>query len=150
MASILIIEDDRYQRLLLEEELASDGHFTFSASSGHEALERMKASAPDLVVLDIGLPGMDGIELLGKLLALNHELPVVIHTAYEGYRGNLMAWVADAYVLKQSDLAPLKQAVRRVLDSRRMTRPNVAPSKSPWPLVPSSHCETPHLGGDAV
>ncbi len=146
----MIVEDDRHQRLLLEEELASDGHVTSSAADGHEAVEQMKLSPPDLVILDIGLPGgMDGLELLDRLLAINRQLPVVIYTAYECCRGNSPAWVADAWVLKQCDVTPLKQALRRVLASRRTSQPDGLLSESPERPAPGPLCQMARIGVDA-
>ena len=118
MGSLLIVEDDRRQRLLLREELQEEGYTVRAAANATEALAKVSATMPDLVVLDLGMPGMDGIELLGKLLGINKRLPVVIYTAYSGYRDNFMSWAADAYVLKQSHLGELKARIREVLDSR--------------------------------
>ena len=73
------------------------------------------------------MPGMDGLDLLGRLLDIDNALPVVIHTAYGSYRDNFMSWAADAYVIKQSDAAPLKRTIRRVLASRRGPLPQHAP-----------------------
>ncbi len=115
MAGILVVEDDKHQRLLLEEELTREGYSTYCAASGGEALAAAAKAMPDLVIIDIAMPEMDGIELLGKLLALNNHLPVIIHTAYASYKDNFMAWAADAYIVKRTDLKELKDAVRRVL-----------------------------------
>jgi len=132
MAAILIIEDDRNQRLLLEEELAGEGYTILTAASGTEALTILERTMPDLVVLDLAMPGMDGLELMGKLLGLNNRLPVVIHTAYSSYQDNFMSWAADAYVIKRSDLAELKGAVRGVLgkaEGPAKRRPGFVPPK---------------------
>jgi len=115
MPAILIVEDDKNQQLLLREELAEEGYTILTAGSGIEALETVSRTMPDLVILDLAMPGMDGLELLGKLLGINNRLPVVIHTAYSGYQDNFMSWAADAYVIKQSDLGELKETVRSIL-----------------------------------
>ena len=115
MAAILIVEDDKNQRLLLEEEFAGEGYTILTAANGAEALDTLKRTMPDLVVLDIAMPGPDGLELMGKLLGINNRLPVVIHTAYSSYQDNFMSWAADAYVIQRSDLAELKGAVRTIL-----------------------------------
>lgn len=119
MGSVLIVEPDKNQRILLKEELELDGHTTLTALSGHAALDLVSETTPDLVVIDIHMPGMDGLDLLARLHAIDNRLPVVIHTAYESYRENYLSWIADAYVLKQSDFAELKGAVRRILGKRR-------------------------------
>jgi len=95
--------------------LARDGYAVCAAASGDEALAAAAKAMPDLVVIDIAMPAMDGLELLGRLLALNHHLPVIIHTAYASYKDNFMCWAADAYVVKRGDLRELRDTVRNVL-----------------------------------
>ena len=119
MAAILVVEDDKHQRLWLQEELQLDGHAVLSAANAAEALAAVQRTMPDLVVLDIGMPGVDGLDLLGRLMDVNNRLPVVIHTAYASYQDNFMSWAADAYVIKQSDLCLLKRTIHDVLGNRR-------------------------------
>jgi len=113
MAAILVVDDDPNQLLLLREEFARDGHAVLAAPSGQDALAAAQRAMPDLVIIDIAMPQMDGVELLGKLLALNHHLPV-------SYKDNFMCWAADAYVVKHSDLRELKDTVRHVLTRGRV------------------------------
>jgi CheY-like chemotaxis protein len=118
MSSILVVEDDRNQRLLLQEELEEEGYRIDAVASAEEAIDRVMHQMPDCVVLDVCMPGMDGVELLGKLLSINNHLPVVIHTAFGQYRHNFMTWAADAYVIKHPSLTDLKDALRQVLEKR--------------------------------
>ena len=118
MPTILIVEDDEHQQLLYEEELKEEGYDVVVASTGSEALELVQRITPDLVVLDVAMPGMDGIEALGRLLARDNQLPVILHTAYGTYKDNFMTWSADAYVVKSSDLSELKAEIERVLAKR--------------------------------
>lgn len=116
MATILLVEDDRNQRLLYEQELGEEGYTVRSASSGPEALARLEGGErPDLVVLDISMPGMDGIEALGKILGRDNTIPVILNTAYATYKDNFMTWAADAYVIKSSDLSELKAKIKEIL-----------------------------------
>ena len=115
MPTILLVEDDPHQQLLFAEELRDEGYEVVVAGNGAEAIEAVKKSAPDLVVLDVAMPGMDGIEALGRILSTNNRIPIVLHTAYATYKDNFMAWSADAYVVKSSDLSELKAEVRRAL-----------------------------------
>lgn len=115
MAAILIVEDDKNQRMLIEEVLQDEGYSTVAAGSGREAIDTVQRAMPDLVVLDLAMPGMDGIELLSKLLSLNRRLPIVIHTAFSSYQDNFMTWAADAYVIKHSSFHELKGTIREVL-----------------------------------
>ena len=118
MPTILIVEDDEHQQLLFQEELKEEGYIVVLAKSGKEALELADRVTPDLVVLDIAMPGMDGIETLGRLLSKNNQLPIILHTAYATYKDNFMTWSADAYVVKSSDLTELKAEIERVLARR--------------------------------
>ncbi len=115
MPTILLVEDDPHQQLLFAEELKDEGYDVVVAGNGAEAIEAVKKAVPDLVVLDVAMPGMDGIEALGRILAANNRIPIVLHTAYATYKDNFMAWSADAYVVKSSDLSELKAEVRRAL-----------------------------------
>ena len=70
-----------------------------------------------MVVLDICMPGMDGVETLEALLAADPGLPVILNTAYTTYRENFLTWAAADYVVKSADLTELKASIRRVLVS---------------------------------
>ena len=74
---------------------------------------------PDLVIMDISMPEMDGIESMGRILSKNNKIPVILNTAYSSYKDNFMTWSADAYVIKRSDLAELKVTIRNVLEKRQ-------------------------------
>jgi len=118
MAKLLVVDDDKNLRLLYEQELSDDGHQVTLAGGGPEALDYLKTNRPDLIVLDISMPGMDGIEALGKILAKDKTMPVILNTAYSTYKDNFMTWSADAYVVKSGDLTELKSKIRDVLKTR--------------------------------
>ena len=119
MTTILIVEDDANQCLLYREELRREGYDVLTASDGREALSMVELSRPDLVVMDISMPGMDGIESMSRMLAKDHKLPIILNTAYATYKDNFRSWSADAYVVKSSDLSELKATIQRVLESRQ-------------------------------
>jgi DNA-binding response OmpR family regulator len=118
MAKLLVVDDDKNLRSLYEQELTEEGHEVALAGSGPEAIELLKGSRPDLIILDISMPGMDGIEALGKILAKDKTMPVILNTAYSTYKDNFMTWSADAYVVKSGDLTELKAKIKEVLKSR--------------------------------
>lgn len=118
MAKLLVVDDDRNQGQLYKIDLEDDGHEVTLAASGPEGLESLKKSRPDLIVLDISMPGMDGIETLGKILAQDRTLPVILNTAYSNYKNNFMTWSADGYVVKSGDTTELKNKIREVLKAR--------------------------------
>ena len=77
---------------------------------------------PDLIVMDIRMPGMDGIEAMSRILEENNELPVVINTAYSSFKDNFLSWSADAYLTKSADLSELKGTIRNIFDRGRATQ----------------------------
>lgn len=116
--TILVVDDDVNQGLLYEQELSDEGYDVDVANSGEQALEMVKTKSFDLVILDIGMPYMDGLETLGKMLSMDNRLPVILNTAYPSYKDNFMSWAADAYVVKSSDLTELKEKIRESLAKR--------------------------------
>ncbi len=116
MSKILLVEDDTHQAALYQVELEAEGYDVVIARSGREAIDAVTESDPDLIVMDISMPGMDGIEAMGRILSQHHKLPVILNTAYASYKDNFLSWSADAYVIKSSDLTELKNTIRRFLD----------------------------------
>jgi CheY-like chemotaxis protein len=113
--TVLVVEDNANQRALYGEELADEGYRVLSAADGREALAMVRDDKPDLVVLDINMPVMDGLDTLSHLLEHDGRIPVVLNTAYASYQDSFNSWSADAYVVKSSDLSELKDTVRRLL-----------------------------------
>lgn len=117
MKTILVVENDLNQRRLYQMELEEEGYCVVLVSDGREALRQMREDPPDLVVLDLLMPGLDGVETLDWMAELNLDLPVIIYSAYGGL-GRYISRAVDAYLVKSSDLDPLKAEVRRVLMKR--------------------------------
>ena len=115
MKRILVIDDEENIRLLYKEELADEGYEVSVAASAQEALAKIEAERPDLITLDIRMPGVDGIEFLRLLRERDRDLPVIIVTAYGEYKQDFSVWASDAYVVKSADLDELKAMVRKVL-----------------------------------
>jgi DNA-binding response OmpR family regulator len=115
MKKILIVEDEEGLRLLYEEELKAEGYEIVTARNGKEAVQRLEEVKPDLIILDIVMPVMDGMETLGRLLKKERKIPIIINTSYPGYREDFMSWAADAYVMKSSDLGELKEKIKKLL-----------------------------------
>lgn len=116
---ILLVEDEESLRLLYEEELRAEGYEVVTAGNGKEALRQLEGIKPDLILLDIVMPVMDGMETLGRIMGKKRSIPIIIHTSYPGYREDFMSWAADAYVAKSSDLRELKDTVRDLLKKGR-------------------------------
>lgn len=115
MKKVLVVEDEEAQRILYEEELTEMGYKVSLAPNGEAALKMAKEERPDLVVLDIMMPGLNGLDTLRELLNDDPRVPVIINTAYSHYRENFMSWAAEDYIVKSSDLSELKTAIHRIL-----------------------------------
>lgn len=118
MPKILVVDDEEPIRLLYEEELKDEGYEVAMAASGQGLLERIEQERPDLIILDIKLADADGLDLLQEIRNRYYDLPVILCSAYEVFKRDIKAIAADAYVVKSSDLTPLKKAVRRALEGR--------------------------------
>lgn len=116
MTKILIVDDEPNLRALYQAELAKEGYEVVLAEDGPHALTLMETASPDLVVLDIRMPGLDGLETMSRMLGRRSGLPVILNTAYSAYRESFLSWSADAYVVKSSDLRELKSRIREVLE----------------------------------
>jgi DNA-binding response OmpR family regulator len=118
MATILLVEDDKNQRLLYEQELRLEGYEIVTAADGKEGLRKVQEQPPDMIIMDINIPKMDGIETMGMILSKYKNIPIIINTAYSSYKDNFMSWAADAYVVKSSDLTELKNKIKEILTKK--------------------------------
>jgi len=115
MKRILVVDDEEAIRLLYQEELQEAGYQVAVAADGHEALRMVQQSRPDLLTIDIKMPGMDGIELLRRVREVHRELPIIICTAYGDFKLDFGTWASDAYLTKSADLAELKEKIGELL-----------------------------------
>ena len=110
---ILIIDDEDSIHLLYSEEFEEEGYEVYGALSGEDALNKLNDISPNLVILDINMPGMDGIEVLRKIKEINPNLPVILSSAYQEFKQDLASWASDDYIVKSANLEELKAAVKR-------------------------------------
>ncbi|MFA6283114.1 MAG: response regulator [Desulfurivibrionaceae bacterium] len=115
MKKILLVDDEDSIHLLYREELEEEGYTVHSALSGEEALSEMKIIMPDLVILDINMPGINGIDVLRQIKEMNPSLPVILSSAYQEFKQDLATWASDEYIVKSSNLDELKAAVKKHL-----------------------------------
>jgi DNA-binding response OmpR family regulator len=115
MKRIMIVDDEENIRFLYKEELEEDGFMVELAKNGQEALEKLFLFKPDLITLDIKMPGMDGIETLKRIRETERHLPIIMCSAYGEYKQDFTTWASDAYVVKCADLTELKTTIRRLL-----------------------------------
>ncbi len=118
MTTILIVEDEQNLRLLYRRELEEEGYRVIEAASAEDGIRAFEEHRPDLVVMDIRMPGMNGLEAMARVLDKDRRVPIVLNTAYDSYRDDFTSWAADAYVTKSSDTGELKRTIRRILEER--------------------------------
>jgi DNA-binding response OmpR family regulator len=114
-AKVLIVDDEESLRFLYAEALREEGYEPILAKNGKEAIGILKNLKPDLVVLDIVMPMMDGMETLGRIIGQYKDIPIVLHSSYSHYKDDFMSWAADAYLTKSPDLKELKRTIRNLL-----------------------------------
>jgi|GEM_PF-1420113 len=119
MTRLLIAEDNTSVAELYREEFETEGYAVEVVDNGASAIERAREWQPDIVVLDIGMPEMSGLEALSDLCAGGRT--VIVNTAYPLFRKDFRAYLAKAWVTKSSDIEPLLEVVRQTLDGLRIT-----------------------------
>ena len=110
---ILLVDDEESIHLLYSEELEEEGYEVYSAMTGEEALEKLPEIGPDLVILDINMPGMNGIEVLRRMKEIKPQLPVILSSAYQEFKQNLASWASDEYIVKSANMQELLTAVKK-------------------------------------
>ncbi|MEO8336023.1 MAG: response regulator [bacterium] len=134
---ILIVDDERQNRQLLEVLLAPEGYVLDTASSAEEAMIAVLRQRPDLILLDVMMPGMDGYQLVGRLKANadTATIPIVMLTALDdrNSRSHGLAVGAAAFLTKPVDRHLLSETVSGLLIARERTRTSDAASPPPIP-----------------
>jgi DNA-binding NtrC family response regulator len=126
MPVILIVEDEAKMRRLLELNLGDDGFTTFSAEDAETGLKLLRENPIDLILTDLKLPGMNGLEFLQTIKHQNAALPVVVMTAFGSVETAVEAMKAGAsdYVLKPFSLTEMRMVIRKELDVRNLREEN--------------------------
>jgi DNA-binding NtrC family response regulator len=121
---ILLVDDQDTIRFFLEKTLTQEGYEAITAKTGTEAVEKARQGMPDLVLLDLKLPDMDGLEVLRKIKEIFPEICVVMITAFGDVETAVMAMKAGAYdfVSKPINLDQLLLVIRKGLESERLSR----------------------------
>lgn len=127
-ATILIVDDDKSVRYSLKRMFEERDIKVATAGNGEEALKRLKERLPDLVIMDVKMPGMNGLEILRKMRKLHPRLLVIIITAYGTTETAIEAMKLGAYdyILKPFDVPRMWQLVEKALQVNRMMKTVVA------------------------
>jgi DNA-binding NtrC family response regulator len=126
MPTILIVEDEAKMRRLLELNLGEDGFSTLSAGDAESGLKLLRENSVDLVVTDLKLPGMNGLEFLQTIKRQNAAIPVVVMTAFGtvGTAVEAMKAGASDYVLKPFSLNEMRMVIHKELDVHKLREEN--------------------------
>jgi DNA-binding NtrC family response regulator len=126
MATVLIVEDEPKLRRLLEISLGEEGHSVRTVGDAESALKGLAREPADLIVTDLKLPGMNGLEFLQAAKGINTATPVIVMTAYGSVETAVEAMKAGAsdYVLKPFTMAEMKLVINKELDVQRVRDEN--------------------------
>ena len=124
MSTILIVDDDDQLRKSFHKLLFEEGYTVISAASGESAITLLKEKLPDLVVLDVRLPGINGIEAFRAIHQIEPKLPVIIMTAFGTTETAIEATKLGAfdYILKPFDIPDMLSIIRQALEAGRFMR----------------------------
>jgi len=121
-ARVLILDDEPNNRQLLEVMLASEGYVLESAASGEEALALVALQLPDLILLDVMMPGMDGYQVATRLKngPMTRDILIILLTALDDRNSRMhgLSTGADGYITKPIDLVDLRARVKATLGLR--------------------------------
>jgi two-component system response regulator AtoC len=122
--TLLVADDDASIRSLLKQLLSDEGFNVLEASTGIEVVDKVKESSPDLVIMDVRMPELDGIEALARLKSTNPKTAVLIMTAFGSSNAAIRAMELGAfdYITKPFELDKISHSVKRVLDYQDLTQ----------------------------
>ena len=89
MKKVLLVDDEESIQMVYREEFEDDGYEVISALNGESGLEKFKQEKPDLVILDIQMPGMNGVEVLRQMKMIDAAVPVILSSAYQEFKRDL-------------------------------------------------------------
>lgn len=123
---VLVVDDEPHMRRVLEIMLQKAGHLVVAAENGRQALEILGSKPVDLVITDIRMPEMNGIELLAHLRSSGNEVPVIVITAHGSIESAVeaMKYGASDYILRPFDIDALELIIERLLNEARVIRQN--------------------------
>ena len=130
MEKILIVDDDKDIQVVLSEIIKTEGYEAIVAGDGKEALKGIRAHAPDLVLLDLKLPGMDGMEVLEESKKIDRDIVVIMLTGHGGIQSTVQAMRLGAfdYLAKPFAYEEIVLTIKKALQARYLTRE----TKSLW------------------
>ena len=116
MTTLLVVDEQANSRLLYKAEFQEEGYEVTVAETIKDALVKIHQSKPDIITLDLKMPGTEGIEFLRKIKEEEHDIPVILCSAYAGYKRDFRLGACDAFVVHSADLTELKAIIKLILN----------------------------------
>jgi|MTBAKSStandDraft_2_1061841.scaffolds.fasta_scaffold27861_2 CheY-like chemotaxis protein len=113
--TIMYVDSDIGIHTLVKDIIEDTDFELISVYSGDEAVDMYKKHKPDLVVLDVNLKGINGIEVMRRIHDIDVNTPVIIYTAYKEYKNDFGTWASEDYVIKSSNVKELIHSIKRCL-----------------------------------
>lgn len=124
---ILVVDDEEIVRTSISDCLTKDGYYIVAVDDGHKAIEQIKGGEWDLALVDLKMPGIDGLKVLRKISEISPNVPVIIITAYATVESAVTAMKEGAadYIMKPFTADELRIRVEKVLEKRRLATENI-------------------------
>ena len=134
MADILVVDDDENICAAFQLFLTDEGHRPTIVSSGDEAIDKVQDIHPDLVIMDVRMPGTGGLEALERIKSLEPDTYVLIMTAYSSSQTSIDAMKLGAfdYLNKPLDLDDLRDVIRKALEDKALSQKDATQSAADW------------------
>jgi DNA-binding response OmpR family regulator len=114
--SILVVDDEEHILRLYQKELSDEGYQVKTAKGAEEAIRIAQKTEVNLVILDIKMEGENGLEVLSDFRRIDKDLPIILNSAYSTYKSDFQSWLADAYLVKSSNLEELKKKIKELVN----------------------------------
>ncbi len=118
MTTLLVVDEEINTRLVYKDEFQNEGYEVTVAETTEEAMEKIHQSKPDIITLDLKMPGMGGFKFLRKIKQEESDIPVVLCSAYAGYKKDTRLGGCDAFVVQSADLTELKTIIKLILSHK--------------------------------
>ena len=118
MTKLLVVDEEINTRLQYKNEFQYEGYEVTVAETTEEAMEKIHQSKPDIITLDFKFPATEGIKFLRKIKQEESDIPVVLYSAYAGYRTDSRIGKCDAFVVQSADLTELKTTIKLILSKK--------------------------------
>ncbi len=117
MKTILVVEDEESLREIFKDELTETGYSVLTCATAKDCFQKLTTEKVDLLILDIKLPDLSGLELLERIRKKYPDLPIIMATAYDSFRTDFSVWVANVsdYIVKPIDLSVLREKIKKII-----------------------------------